>query len=255
MTVTILCVTGTKPAGLMTNFSRFYEGDSRELAIILAFDPGETTGWCALGVDPATLLGADGPEDVLQKRLLLCDYGEIDCSATAAATAIPDSIRRHAGLNLMGENLGVHKMLKLVNEWPNCTVVIEDFILDMNRADQARHTLSPVRITSAFSYALFADGHNSEHIIVQNRSLAKTTCTDLRLKNWGLYDSGSGPHARDACRHAFYLLRTCRGAGIESAERRHIVFPDLFDDPVANRLSTPKVKKEKPLGERIPNLG
>lgn len=232
-----------------------YDGDPRELAIILAFDPGETTGWCAMGVDPVTLLGAEFPSDVLQERLLMCEYGQIDCSANASVAGISDSVRRHAGLNLMGENIGVQHMIGLVNDWPNCTVVIEDFILDMKRADQARHTLSPVRITSAFSYALFANGHNSDHIIVQNRSLAKTTCTDLRLKNWGLYDSRSGSHARDAIRHAFYLLRTCRGSGIESAERRHLVFPDLFDDPISNRSSTAKTKRQKPIGERIPGLG
>ena len=238
----------------MTSFYRIYDGDIRDLAIILAFDPGETTGWCAMGVDPTALLGADTPTDTIQSRLLLCEYGTIDCSATAATTAIPDSIRRHAGLNLMGENIGVSHMMGLVRDWPNATVVVEDFILDMNRADQARHTLSPVRITSAFSYALFADGHNSDHIIVQNRSLAKTTCTDARLKNWGLYDPHGGPHARDATRHAFYVLRTCRGSGIEAAERRHIVFPHLFEDPVPASFA-PKPKRQKPVGDRIPNLG
>lgn len=240
----------------MASFFRIYDGDPRELAIIIAFDPGETTGWCAMGVDPVTLLGADTPVDVLQDRLLLCEYGEIDCSATAAGGAgIPDSVRRHAGLNLTGENVGIDQMIGLVEDWPHAAIVIEDFILDMNRADQARHTLSPVRITSALSYGLHAIGYSTSKIIVQNRSLAKTTCTDLRLKNWGLYDNRSGPHARDAVRHAFYLLRTCRGSGIESAERRHIVFPDLFDDPISNRSSAAKTKHKKPLGDRIPNLG
>jgi hypothetical protein len=238
----------------MTSFYRIYDGDPNELAIILAFDPGETTGWCAMGVDPSALLGADTPTDTIQSRLLLCEYGTIDCSATASSGDIPDSIRRHAGLNLAGENIGVERMLGLVKDWPMAAVVVEDFILDMNRADQARHTLSPVRITSALSYGLHSMGHNPSKIIVQNRSLAKTTCTDDRLKNWGLYDSHSGPHARDATRHAFYVLRTCRGAGAEPAERRHIVFPHLFDDPVSRNF-VPKPKRQKPLGDRISNLG
>lgn len=239
----------------MAKFSRFYDGDLSTLAVIIGIDPGETTGWCVLGVDPATLLGAGKPDDTLESRLLHVEYGQIDCSLTAASGAIPDAVRKHAGLNLAGENAGVKRMLDLVLRFNNPAIVIEDFILDMNRADQARHTLSPVRITSALSFGLHTIGLDPSSIFVQNRSLAKTTCTDLRLKNWGLYDSFSGPHARDAVRHAFYLLRTCRGAGIESAERRHFVFPHLFDDPLRDQRSAPKAKQTKPLGERIPNLG
>ena len=238
----------------MSNFSRFYDGDPDELAIVLAFDPGETTGWCAMGVERGALLSPDTPTDTIQSRLVLCEYGEIDCSGTAVIGGLPDGWLKHAGLNLMGENFGVSRMMDMVHQWPKCTVVIEDFILDMKRADQARHTLSPVRITSALSYAMFTSGHNSDRIIVQNRSMAKTTCTDERLKNWGLYDRRSGPHARDAVRHAFYLLRTCRGSGAEVDQRRHIVFPQLFKDNLFENFRT-KPKIEKALGDRIPHLG
>ena len=68
-------------------------------------------------------------------------------------------------------------------------------------------------------------------IFLQNRSPVKTTCTDERLKRWNLYDRSSGPHARDATRHAFYFLRDCRGSNMEAKQKRHLAWPHLYEDP------------------------
>jgi squalene cyclase len=51
---------------------------------------------------------------------------------------------------------------------------------------------------------------NDGRVILQNRAIAKSTATDDRLKAWGLYDTNSGPHARDATRHAITALRRAR---------------------------------------------
>lgn len=115
------------------------------------------------------------------------EYGEIDCS---------------------DENAGALLMADLVAKYPKAVIVVENFTPD-HRMDKARHTLSPVRVTAAFSYALWRDFPGLE-FIYQSASQAKTTCTDDRLKMWELYDRYSGPHARDATRHGFYRLRVMR---------------------------------------------
>jgi hypothetical protein len=209
-----------------------------------------------MGVKRDVMLGARGLGDTLHGALRHIEYGQIDCREQGAegwaATA-----KKHQGLMLYGENRAVTRMLDLLDNFPKAAIVLEDFILDFNKADMARHTLSPVRITSAFCYGMEQQGFSLDQVHVQNRSLAKTTCTDLRLKNWGLYDSHSGPHARDAVRHCYYFLRNCRGAGIEAQENRHNAWPHLFADPLLSKDadSPTRVKKPEKIGERITGLG
>lgn len=149
---------------------------------VLAFDPGQTTGWCYMAM-PKGLLRLTGVEDLDDWV-----YGEIDC---------------------LDENSGAMSMLELVGQYPNAALIVENFIAD-HRMDKAKHTLSPVRMTAAFSYALWRD-FPGKRFSYQSASQAKTTCTDDRLKLWELYDRFSGPHARDATRHAFLYLRVQRG--------------------------------------------
>ena len=108
-------------------------------------------------------------------------------------------------INCLDENAGAMLMLGLVRQYPEAAIVEENFTPD-HRMDKARHTLSPVRVTAALSYGLWRD-FPGVRFIYQSASQAKTTCTDDRLKLWGLYDRSSGPHARDAIRHAYYYLR------------------------------------------------
>ena len=232
-----------------------------DLAVVVAFDPGGTTGWCALGVDPTVLNKPDFPGENKNKEalplhecLVLKRYGEIDCMGRKTE---PPRIS-HA-VNMGGENSGVHQMLSIVlAEYPKSAIVLEDFILDFRKADKTRDLLSPVRLTAAFSYALWrADpmvlGAGLDRINIQDRSNPKTTCTDDRLRNWGLYDRHSGPHARDAMRHAFYFLRQRRGSGLMEREKRYFAWPNLFNDPAVPAYLANRTKVRKP-GERIPGL-
>ena len=185
------------------------------------------------------------------------DYGEIDCGARKGEMGRPGQ-----AVNVGGENDGIQNMLGLVlARWPKSAIVIEDFILDFKKADKTRDLLSPVRLTAAFSYGLWradtvAIGCGLDRIFIQDRSNPKTTCTDERLKNWGLYDRHSGLHARDAQRHAYYFLRQCRGNTNIEKERRYYAWPHLFDDPslppYLNKLE--KQGRKRKLGERVPGL-
>lgn len=231
----------------MGNYSRFAT-DINNLAIVIAFDPGETTGYCVMGVHPDDFRWPRNKP--LQDHLKHIEYGEIDCGARHGQTGVGMK-RGHAGLNMSGENAGITQMISIVEQFDDkAAIVLEDFIPDPKVFDQARHTLSPVRIIAGFSYGMYIAGFTGERIFIQNRSLHKTTFTDERLKNLGLYDSKSGPHARDATRAAFYFLRDCSRSNPvmnRATEKRHLAWPHLFEDP----MITKKQPKTRPLGERI----
>jgi hypothetical protein len=177
------------------------------------------------------------------------DYGDIDCGTRYGQTGVGME-RGHDALNMSGEYAGIVNMVNICENYDNPVVVLEDFVLDVHKANMGRDLLTPVRIIAGFStllqYSFGKDALNG--IFVQNRSLAKTTCTDDRLKNWDLYDRSSSAHARDATRHAYYFLRDCRGPSLDSQRKRHLAWPHLFDEPAI--FPTKKTTK-KQVGERV----
>jgi len=182
-------------------FQKFLQhGDVNDLAVVLAFDPGGTTGWCAMAVEPRYLDRLDGEYGateslgVVGDGLAHIEYGQIDCDPPGIGLA-----QMHNGHTDLNESRGFSR------------------------------------------------------IHVQNRSLAKTTCSDIRLKHWGLYDHSSGAHARDATRHAYYFLRDRRGSSVEAAEKRWRAWPHLFADPAISETKNAykEAPKKKQMGERI----
>jgi hypothetical protein len=202
---------------------------------VLGIDPGETTGWCVMGVDRAALSGPNVNNEPLNKSVIngIFKYGQIDC---------------------FFENNGVQELLDLaLIDYPASAIAMEDFILNFRKADMARHTLSPIRVMSKFEYGLWSyEEHQVNRIFLQAASLAKTTCTDERLKEWKFYDRHSGVHARDAVRHAYYFLRSIRGNTLDCCEKRWQAYPNLYSDP---QFKKPVLKTKKLPSERIYSLG
>lgn len=241
----------------MPDFSRFYDWsrkEAKDMCSVIAFDPGETTGFAIMAVHKRILEYNQGHlVDLIQH----IEYGQIDCRM-GDGKGFEQEMHNHPGLNFDAENQGVTRMLNICERNQAAAIVFEDFIPDMKKMDQARHTLSPIRITSAFSYGLWRDrldeGWPVQSMFVQNRSLAKTMATDARLTRWGLYDHKSGPHARDAIRHAYYFLRSCRGQQSGKDEKRWRAWGHLFEDPQVTQDTKGKVKRYKAppkLGDRV----
>jgi hypothetical protein len=112
-------------------------------------------------------------------------------------------------------------MIELADEWPGAALVTEDFVLDSKVRSEM--LLSPVRLNAAFRYEMGRHGR-SRRVRVQNRSLAKTTVTDERLKAWGFWERMVGQeHARDAAKHCLTFLKRLK----TQPKLRAVVFPAL----------------------------
>lgn len=168
---------------------------------LLWFDPGGTTGWCLMVVHPDALTEPDVP---ILSNIEYKAWGEIG----------------GAGMANEGEQLALSRILDLVKGWPLTAVGTESFRLRQFTKDL--ELLTPVRINAALKYALWAGEWGQ--LWEQQPDLAKKTATDARLKQWGLYDSHSGPHARDATRHAITFLRRCKGR----PRLREMAWPQLY---------------------------
>lgn len=86
-------------------------------------------------------------------------------------------------------------------------LVIEDFIV--RRFDSSRDFLSPVRITARIQQELFNDTIcQGVTVAMQSPSDAKQTCTDKRMKKWGIQPkTHKDRHGLDAARHCVLFIR------------------------------------------------
>lgn len=184
-------------------------------ATVIAIDPGGTTGWSLMSVHPESL---NNPHADFLENIFTHQHGQVDCGSHRGN--LDSSL--HTGISTDGEFSGVYDLAELIESWPASAVVIEDFTLRQQRKD--RDLLSPVRITAALGFRLWLKGRDYH---VQQPNDAKTTCSNLRLREWGMYDSvGNLEHARDADRHAILFLRKCS----TSARFRAIAFPHLYGE-------------------------
>lgn len=121
-----------------------------------------------------------------------------------------------------GEVLQVRQIAGLLDNFPDATLVIEDFQLRTQNMD--RETLSPTRLRLAIETEEILHGVGRVPFL-QQPSDAMTVATDDRLKRANLYFAGM-PHANDAARHAVRFLRACRA----DESLRSQAFPRHFAD-------------------------
>lgn len=183
--------------------------DLSDSPVVVAYDPGETTGWSVMRVHPEALVDDDVK---ILSNLEFWTHGQIDCGFRRGTPLVRDIFDGQGRLeyndlavNTEGENEGVEEMLQIFDNFPGACALLEDFIIRQH--NQSREFLTPVRITAAYDYGLYLRGYQSFR---QQPSEAKSTATDPRLKAWGLYERAGGMnHARDADRHAITWLRKC----------------------------------------------
>lgn len=181
----------------------YEEEPSYNTSSVIAIDPGGTTGWSFLCVEPYAL--SDAEEKVLGNITTHC-HGELSSNV--------------GGNSADGEAICVDDLWEFIEAWPNAAIVIEDFVIRNN--DRSRQFLSPVRITAQLEYLCWK--YNRKHFR-QTPADAKTTVSDDRLKSWRLYDSDGGlGHARDADRHAILFLRRAK----QDANLRAMAWPHLY---------------------------
>lgn len=168
--------------------------DELPWASILALDPGGTTGWAIMCIDPAAL--AD------------------------PAVKILDSIYHWSQGQIVGDdNEQTDQIADLFDAWHNVPVVLERFIL--RKFLKSSELLSPVRISARVEYLAARGGYGRRKryaprpYVYQNVDAALQTATDARLKDWGLYLGDGEEHARDATRHAITLLRNSKEQRIQ----------------------------------------
>lgn len=155
--------------------------------VVLALDPGGTTGWSVFGVHPDALSG-DPAIGVVNNVEFWC-----------------------AGQFEGDENSQADEIVELIEHWPSARLVIEDFIL--RKQSQARELLSPVRITSVLEWAV-----RPRYFIKQQPSLAMTTITDDRQKAMGFWVPGQ-QHARDAIKHNLTFLKRQRDRQVKASAK------------------------------------
>lgn len=191
-------------------------------AVIIAFDPGGTTGWSLISVRKDSLIASNGISVLSSIRKW--QHGQVDCGSTKGN--LGNSL--YAGISTHGESAGAATLARLCRAWPGAAIVVERF--DLRQFSRDQNLLSPQRITSKLEQYLWLDGRD---YFTQTPSEGKTTATDERLKNWGLYSSTGGMnHARDADRHAITFLRKAAAPGKEAVELRQAAWPHIFKPPV-----------------------
>lgn len=161
--------------------------------VVMAYDPGETTGWSVWRAPVGTLVRQGTRRTLARSKWAL---GQIRVSKEAVKRGDADS-------EMVDKMLEVGRWgyEEFVHEGDEFVFVHEGFRLRMMSMDP--NLLAPVRVNAIFKDRLRGKGYQ---VYQQDPSEAKSVVTDARLREWGTYRPGM-EHARDAERHAILFLR------------------------------------------------
>lgn len=181
-------------------------------------DPGGTTGWGVMSINPTDLAG---------NRPIHTKIQHWACGETKQN---PDQM--------------ASEMLELYDMWDDAAIGCETFNLRQLAVD-----LSPVEIRAKIRYGLWLgekwaamdedrEPGRPRRLWEQTPSLAKNKLTDDRQREFGLWEPGLD-HKRDAIKHCYTFLSRAR----EHPRMRFAAWPNLFKQdgtPLRRRPPTSK---------------
>jgi hypothetical protein len=209
---------------------------SLPLATIVWFDPGATTGITVLSLDARWLAGGGAATwEGLGRAVKHRWFAQV---GTDARTWDDDAGKAKPVADLMrvvqGSSDETFEHLEGYPEYHRLALAIDqcaDVLLQHPRAAWGHERfqlrimaadLTPVAVIAALTHAELRYGPGRVPYM-QTASQAKTTATDERLKQAGLYRAGM-PHAVDSTRHAALFARKARSDAWLRAE----AWPSLF---------------------------
>lgn len=148
---------------------------------VISLDPGGTTGWALFQVHPDAMCG------------------------DPSIPVLPNIEWWTAGEFTGRQDDQVDEIVELVESWPAARLVTEDFHLR-----QLNALLDPVEINAVVRWAT-----RPRYWVKQQGSLAMTTVTDDRQKEWGFWIPGK-EHARDAVKHNITYLKRRKEAAVKA---------------------------------------
>lgn len=165
--------------------------------MIIGIDPGVTTG-----VAVASLRG----KEVGSLADVLLEMGQLSYGFSGNGTDIIASASAEEGEAKVATEIA-SLVRTAVLHGSRVVLVIEDFVV--RRFDSSREFLSPVRITARIQQELFNDTMcEGVTVVMQSPSDAKQTCTDERMKKWGIQPkTRKDRHGLDAARHCVLFIR------------------------------------------------
>lgn len=170
--------------------------ESAPLAII-GVDPGVTTG-----VAIATLQR----KEIGSLADVFVEMGQLSYGFSGNGFDIIESASAEEGESKVAAEIA-QLVRTAVLHGSRVVLVIEDFVV--RRFDSSREFLSPVRITARIQQELFNDTIcQGVTVAMQSPSDAKQTCTDERMKKWGIQPkTHKDRHGLDAARHCVLFIR------------------------------------------------